>query len=993
MLYKTMKTVAWQVILITGLLIGPAHRLQCQSYGASPVNWLYPEGNSQATKYVSIASGTQEIDSFRVKWSTPSISGDVQPLIGNIINNKPLFNKATYAPNEIAAIIGGKFVIVDASGKTHRITNAMPFLKGFSVMIDTNQAMLNQNITDPVIMGVETIEFESSDKVGLAYLTGFDEDADTVRILQRLAIDLKGFTNNTFASIKPFFGKKFNDALQIYCTVNMSQPDKNNSLLLKQPFFRGITVFSSTNIIPNYPLPDIGDDYYSRFYFGPEVNVFQPSMCSYTNLGQELNFMMLPSYPTNDLTLRVECDNLAGAPTTGDESLFLEFNTTDGKPANIATDIRMLGDTRVGITGRPVVKPYYVNLYDQATGVESIYILVAEEYKGTDNSTGTPRLHLFSMVGEPLTNISSTWNKPVSGSSDHSWSIAVGNVDGNESNFFGVYYPNNKGLEIIATQSSRDFAVPNSKLMVLKYSSDNIAKPTPPGTYLNNFDTIATEPMNGWVAAVNDLDNGDDEKDEIVLVDGARLFVLKMRDYTSFDFRRGQHFDTLYTVQFDHQTISNVAIADLEGDGKNDMIVTTFDSTYFIGTQILNILEVTDPIDVSDVPVDICPGSGMVLKWRNIIRNSKTVKIVFREEVDGVLSDTAVVIADSVNNWADSLEYTYVPDNLLIGREGYFYVISSDNPKIQDRTSLVRINNPSLRFEDFEKSEYFAGEKVIFKGKAICVDSVIIDYGYMEPDSTINWNFLSRHSFTEADTFEFADAMPCVPELYHCYGLDYDSLIYLRTRNFRYEYKDTSDNIIFKLRPARLPLSFENSDDACPGKLITWDPDNIEFSSETISVSILDPESGTYTLVGEVPTASGSYKWCAPLDPPDCVYLRFCCNGSCVRTDTLIDEFGLSKSRYINFVAPNPFNPLLNTKADIVYKVPTDVKVTINIIDQNNRLIVNIVKNQAREAGLAYCETWDGRRDDLSFVDNGMYYVVIEMSNGEKLALPVFISK
>jgi hypothetical protein len=215
----------------------------------------------------------------------------------------------------------------------------------------------------------------------------------------------------------------------------------------------------------------------------------------------------------------------------------------------------------------------------------------------------------------------------------------------------------------------------------------------------------------------------------------------------------------------------------------------------------------------------------------------------------------------------------------------------------------------------------------------------------------------------------------------------------VRTINKKYVISDTSDNLTFKLRPAEFKVRYENPTDACPGKLFTWDATDFQYSCDNISIAMLNPESNTYTIIAEVPLSSGKYQWSPPLNAPDCVYMRFCCNSSCIRTDTLVAEFGLAKSKYINFVAPNPFNPPLHNTCDIVYKVPTDVKVSINIVDQNNRLVTRIISSIERQPGYAYCEKWDGRREDASLADNGMYYVVIEYSNGEKEVLPVFIAK
>src|SRR5690606_28991691 len=115
---------------------------------------------------------------------------------------------------------------------------------------------------------------------------------------------------------------------------------------------------------------------------------------------------------------------------------------------------------------------------------------------------------------------------------NHYWSVAVGNVDGISSNEELPYYPNNPGREIIVTQSSRDFAVANSRISVLKYiGNESIPKTSPPNRFLSPFDTICTQRINGWIAAVNDLDGASDQKDEILVVNNSQIMLLQLRDY------------------------------------------------------------------------------------------------------------------------------------------------------------------------------------------------------------------------------------------------------------------------------------------------------------------------------------------------------------------------------------------------------------------------------------------------------------------------------
>ena len=97
-----------EISCIILLFLGFSYNISAQIYPASPSNWLYPDGNSEGTRHGHKASFKQEIDSFAVKWSTDKISGDVKPLIGNIINNGKILSRFLYAPNEMTAVVVGK---------------------------------------------------------------------------------------------------------------------------------------------------------------------------------------------------------------------------------------------------------------------------------------------------------------------------------------------------------------------------------------------------------------------------------------------------------------------------------------------------------------------------------------------------------------------------------------------------------------------------------------------------------------------------------------------------------------------------------------------------------------------------------------------------------------------------------------------------------------------------------------------------------------------
>jgi hypothetical protein len=150
---------------------------------ASPSNWMYPDGNLAATKHNSNRSIVyQEIDSLKVKWFSPEIRGDIQPLIGNIVHNPPIIANSSifpYSPNEIVAVVGDTLIIIDGAGKLldkFCITINKDYgneIIGVSALLDTSSGVGSQeNASRTLILGFESIEAERSDSLAVTYIGG-----------------------------------------------------------------------------------------------------------------------------------------------------------------------------------------------------------------------------------------------------------------------------------------------------------------------------------------------------------------------------------------------------------------------------------------------------------------------------------------------------------------------------------------------------------------------------------------------------------------------------------------------------------------------------------------------------------------------------------------------------------------------------------------------------------------------------------------------------
>ncbi len=968
------------IILI--ILIISTTALEGQIFQSSPANWLYPDGNPEATRYVTKRSNLQAADSFVVKWSTPAICGQIQPLIGNIINNEKINENYEAAPQEITAVVGNKIIVVDAKGKVHKKTSSIQSLKSVSALFDTTSNQL-YNITNPVILGLETTETENINyKLIYGYLAGFidstnNQAVDTVAKLLSLSVDLRPFDPNYFGSVKPFFLRNQDNQKMIYSTINMTNPyvSPDYTALDPAPFLRGFSTFNSKENLAIYPLPDVADSMDLRRYLGPEINLSQPSISQVDNN----TLILFPNYPTEALDCVI---NDIVYFSNSNEAYLLMANID--APDDFATNFNNTLNIDKITNKRPFIRSHFVKLNDGSN--EDDFILLSESYKGYDGSLGKSKLHLYDTDGIPLTWTGDLVDPSYIGGDNHLWSVAVGNVDGNSTNDWKPYYPNNPGNEIIATQSTNELIYPGSILYILRYKTDELVpKSSLPNEYLYPFDTIVSHRINGWVAAVNDIDGAQNGKDEIILADGANLRILRLRDYNSNEFRFGYPFDTVYTAVFPYQTITAVAVADMEGDGLNDIIVTTFDSTYVIGMPSENSLSIISPKVQEDPPAEYCNADTLEIKWANVLLSAQKVNLSFQEYQNGTPFESKILLKSNILNNQDTVTFKYVLDSLLLGKQGRFLIQSSERPeRISDSTAILRISLPNLYYSFAPYSKIYTGDDLIIQGTTSCVDSIGIEISI----DSIYWTKLAVTAVLPDGSFYFLAEVPCL-KMFNCFEPIDSNKAYFQTLIWTAGILDTVEIIPVYILPARIDLTYDTSQTADPSRIITWDPNKFEFPCDTISVGMSLDGGESYIMLGRTAASSGSFVWNIPIEAPDSVIVTLCCENSCISHSEVMRNFQI---RYLQIVAPNPFNPF-KEKVEFVYSIPKEANVTIRIYDQNNRIVAEPVKGEPRLTNIAYCDRWDGTIWDGSTASNGMYYISLELSNGYIEVYPLFIRK
>lgn len=972
-----------------------------QINAASPSNWLYPYGNAEATRQQMQPSAPQSFDSVGVKWVSDAVYGDVQPLVGNIVNNPRIIPSVVWAPNEVAAVIGGSLVVLGGDGRTVASEPLPPFVKNVSVLFDSTALLPDAFTIFPVIIGLEVIEHEAGqDSAARGYIAGYSTDSSRIEIVKRLAVDLRPYTPNNSASVMPVFGRSDGADMTVFSVVNMSNPQVFFSPTTDPPFFRGLALFDTRDFRFPFPRPDVLDNFEERYTVGPDVSVAPPSITASNGTAVK---MLLPCFPSPTLQLPAPIDN-PFTDLTRPNNVYL-FDLEIGGASAIAQGPAWQELTDIPATQRPRVRPLFVKLTDAGStggGVEQLYILVTEEYSGRDNSSGTAALHLYDEDGVPLTfapPIVDAENSSFVGRRNHYWSVATGDVDGFAANESLPYYPNNPGNEIVVTYSSRDFVVANNRLMVLRYRTGNrLEKPTTSRDSLYYFDTVATQAMGGWVAAVNDFDGAPDGKAEIFVVDGTILRVLQMRDYDDVQFRIGSPFDTVATYPFGTESISAIAISDVDGDGLNDILVTTSQRTYLIGKSLLGVLDVIDPVVENTPPDSFCHGDTIPLRWVNYIGGNPTVNIYFQPYVGGVASGARILIAGNVDNLSDTLVYPYIVNTPALTGDGRFVVESTLNASIRDSSAILRFLQSSIILDSPADGDvYRVGETVLLAGTTVCFDEVILEVTTSRTDTA--WNTIAQVVVASDGTYSYLYDVPCLP-LFDCFSADADSIARFRAVGVQTRpggLADTTDDRMIVVRPDTLVIQQDPPMMiACPERMFRWLPTDLPTGCDVLSVSLSRDSGQTFVEFDTVMAAEAMYMWQLQTGLPDTVLLRFCCLDGCARTDILIPD---ARPRYVQIVAPNPFDPLQPSGAgkpgvNVIYALDRTARVSITIYDQSNRVVSRPLRNEERFGGVVQCDNWDGFIDGTDrAASNGMYYLVLETSDGTREVYPVYVAR
>ncbi|RMF34815.1 MAG: hypothetical protein D6747_03965 [Chlorobiota bacterium] len=929
---------------------------------AAPAQWPTPSGSRAAMPVQPVVSAPQSIDAFLLKVRSDAIAGDVRPVVADVIPNAPLAASFPFAPLEIAAVVGGKLVTLDASGKTTYRSAVPPFAQAISFVADSSLLPPALRSRLPSLLLLETAEhLARQDSLAVAYVAGYDPTADSVAIITRLTYDLRRYAPNVAAWVRPFFAMPAGSSLAVYAALGMTSPSQQGTI------FRGI---AGTRVDPallggSFPIPDAGDTPTDRWTVAPHVGFDQPSIAS---LGPNIWMGTLPCTPSRD---SVTVATPFGSQTTSTHAYLMAVALNAGLTGEYFPPLEL--DTILSApTAKPVVTPYIVELAD--SGSIRRFLLVAESYSGRPGERGRAQLHLFTSDGRPLTRPSDAERPPFRSEFAHGWSLGVGDLDGSPSNALLPYYPNNPGAELVLTESSRTLAVPRSRLMVLRYwSGTPVPKPSPAGSVLFPLDTIVTFPITGWLAAVADLDSTSDGKAEILLADGDELYALRMRDYSDPRFRTGAPFDTVWQWRSQGEEITNVAIADLDGDRRLDVIVTTTRATSVLGTIPPGALTITAPSDST-----ICTGDTIALEWHFRYSGARHYTIGVQPYSGLQAIGPRRIIARDTLIAGDTLRLRIRAAELGIARGRLLVWLGADST-IRDSSGMITITPGRLRFDTASvPRQATAGMPITLAGLALCVDTIAF-YCSFEPGTA--WQPLQATSAHTGGAFVARIEVPCIP--FPPLG-GQDTVLRICAVGFNDADTVRSDTVLVRVVPSPVVLRI------VPQQPVFCCSYSIALESSatpctTASVYVQYAPSQPWVLLDS--TVRDSVLLRSRDGSSDTLRIRWACNGSCGRSDTAIIQ---PSTRLVQAIVPNP---VLRGQelCRIVTAPPQADRIAIRIFDGSDRLVRTLVRDEQRSGGQIYCDVWDCRSDSGELVPPGVYYVLVQASSGWKSFEPVYV--
>ncbi|MDB5033034.1 MAG: hypothetical protein JWQ98_275 [Chlorobi bacterium] len=944
--------------------------------------WWYPMGPIEGTRQNLAPSLSQTADELVIRWRAPQLRNSPVLLVGALRLEE---GGTVAARQQIVGITSDTLYILSADGTVERrvvygkggtlnlfATPAQLSLTGLFNLGRTSGSPRPSGRPNVIGVGVERTEQSGNN---LDSLSAFLADSNGIAQKKIAIPPIPATAGGQRAGIYPVAAYYAGGNPIVISAVSQNAPaisgkDTNASALRAD-------VLGS----PDPAVQEVGRRLWS-YPIAPRSYPQHPAiLVDPDRLGLSYSFSLSTASSPVTPKVTVVPDLPSSLPTRSDSIYSITIADSVRKPGHVET--------------RPLAPPgeansYIVTLADTASNSAEFYTLITENHD--DANPGTPKI-LLTKPG-----VQKEFGSFVDNNAQNlGWTIVAADLDGRalprlrNPNFpddtLYKIFPNNSDAEIVAARRRSDGSdIADNVLYVIRRNRiDSVG-----GRQM--FRAFIQQPFSGRLMAAGDIVSDPDNRRELVIANGSTVTVLQLIDYNSDRIRNvfiPDFFDTVRTVTFDSRVVS-VAIADIDGDGNNELIVNTETATYAVGKRM--------PGPFRDLAADsalYCQGKQVKVLWNRIPGGGQGgVRITLQSTGR---PDSVIAYAHHPAKDIDPLNPGVGPDSIIIPtsalRPGTYQVRIQDTivPVIDGLTAPFVVNQPVIHDVAIDTgSAPRFGEQIRVSASVDCASALI---PLFSTNGGVTWDTLIDVTVSGNRT-EARKTFDCGGEC----GDQQDVTVlfhFIDSNNFAH-----SDIQTVRLSaPMRtLGLAPNDPDSRARRRAISWQAS--DFNCTMLRIALSADSGRTWQFIARnIPAGLLGYPVEIPDDISGSLKLRVCCEtGTQASCDYGVSpSFAVDKLPDGNYVAPNPFDPGdhsgTSNGAAIVFRMKGQGAVSITIFDASRTVVRQVLSGAEVAGGERKREFWDGRNSRGEIVANGTYICVIESGSGERIVLPIIVLK
>lgn len=919
--------------------------------GQTAATWWYPLGSPEGTRQCLGRDTTTDEAELEVKWKTGDLRGSATILVGALASST--------LRQQVVGLVGDTLVILNADGilRTRRDYSAS-FSGDYRLILGglfdpTNGGPFSAGKPRFIGVGVERRSAGPSDSLW-AFLA--DSAGNPVKQI-KIPPPTASTEDNRLVVLIPITAYQATarePAVLAIVTQPRFAPAGTDTLANGVVRFEigGHNLFEVGRLIERYPIAPDPYPSHPALIFDPATLLRYVVVSTRTySFSPPLTATPPPDPPVN------------GTSTATDRAVSIDLVDSGGRFRNVETlPLPAPPDPAVPATGRS----YVATLYNSSSAGGDYFRVVTRDH--SDNAPGTPSIVMKSA----FTGGSQEFGTYADGAVRNvGWRIVTADLDGDVTNN-GLperqQYPNNFLDEVVAARQRDDDAdITGNRLEIFRWNERD-------GNVLTRF---ASQRFDGRLLAAGDLVKDQFDRQELVIAAGDSVTILQMLPYKDpgFGELNEKFFRTIRTFHLG-ATVRSAAIADIDGDLGNDLIVVTDRATWAFGIRTPGSFGPPTPS-----AIDICRGDSLTLRWRRRIGGGEEgVDVILM----GPVGDSTIASVRPSRPGPDSIR---IATNNM--REGTyrFRIADLGAPGIADTATPFRITAPAIFGVAGDGSEVRFGDRVTVRGRLHCVDDVLIQTSIGQNPWTIPEGSDVR---IEDSTVTAGFDLVCGEE-YRCGAA---RTVPLRARLVTPDGVVVSDTVTWLVPLPMRRITLEPGDTSrSRDRLITYSP--ADFACGQVAVRI-SQDGTTWRRLPPATRDSGRYTLTIPDEFSGEIRIRLCCesgaDASCEYASATLEVSRLADGDYI---APNPFDPTAGEaggRARIVYNLTIGGNVTVSIFDASRTLVRRIVDGENQESG-RHIARWDGMNGEGRIVSNGAYICLIESSRGDRIVLPLYVLK